>query len=62
MSVLVDQNTKVICQGLPANREHFILNKQSTMVLKWWEALRQVEEEKLIYLCLFLIQSLRQCR
>ena len=38
MSILVDANTKVICQGFTGSQGTFILNKPSPTEQRWWAA------------------------
>ena len=35
MAILVDKNTKVICQGFTGSQERFTANKLLNMVQKW---------------------------
>ena len=53
-AILVDENTRVICQGITEARELFIQSKPSNMVLKWLVASPQEKEEVLTWDYLYL--------
>ncbi|VFS64232.1 Succinyl-CoA ligase [ADP-forming] subunit alpha [Raoultella planticola] len=51
MSILIDKNTKVICQGFTGSQGLSTLNKQLLTVPKWSAALRQAKAAPLTWVC-----------